>query len=364
MAATAVSATIHRRGRRAGEEMTRRMGREFRRAGQARLARRMVERGRPSRMLTYRFSGTSSSDSPSWFARGSILPSTSAPPADARCWARSARTGSNCTRCTGSRTRRGELGNTCDGMRPVSSKASARPSDSRAQRPPTWRWTSSRPAWTAGVWTTGWSTAAGSCSKTPSAIAMTGPPTSACRCVRQCAARGAVRAHGHPVPAVQHRCSSSPLTRARACRAEAAQLLLIPDLCHHALRPTGRPNHERDHHAAPGGGYRAHGTRSCSSGWRCPRALMPEIVPAGRPLGPLRTGARSRRAGSSVPMIAPATHDTASAVAGTPLEPGGPTSLPAPGRWSASSARRRSGDAEAARANFTNEGGASARCAC
>ena len=57
-------------------------------------------------------------------------------------------------------------------------------------------------------------------------------------------------------------------------------------------------------------------------------------------------------------MIAPPTHDTASAVAGTPLEPG--WAYLSSGTWSLLGVERREpllGD-EVARANFTNEGGA------
>jgi rhamnulokinase len=52
-----------------------------------------------------------------------------------------------------------------------------------------------------------------------------------------------------------------------------------------------------------------------------PRALMPELVPAGSDIGRLRRGLVALDL-PSVRVVAPATHDTASAVLGTPLEDG------------------------------------------
>ena len=50
---------------------------------------------------------------------------------------------------------------------------------------------------------------------------------------------------------------------------------------------------------------------------------MPDIVHAGTVLGTLRRGLHRESGLDEIPIIAPATHDTASAVAGTPLVAGG-----------------------------------------
>ena len=89
-----------------------------------------------------------------------------------------------------------------------------------------------------------------------------------------------------------------------------------------------------------------------------PRALMPDIVQTGTQLGTLRTGLHRESGLDCIPIIAPATHDTGSAVVGTPLEPGG--AYISSGTWSLVGVERTAPllDEAAARANFTNEVGA------
>jgi rhamnulokinase len=85
---------------------------------------------------------------------------------------------------------------------------------------------------------------------------------------------------------------------------------------------------------------------------------MPELVEPGTPLGELRPALQQKLGVGPLRVIAPPTHDTASAVAGTPLEPG--WAYLSSGTWSLVGVERRSphlGD-DVARANFTNEGGA------
>ena len=83
-----------------------------------------------------------------------------------------------------------------------------------------------------------------------------------------------------------------------------------------------------------------------------PRRLLQPPVDAGTVLGTTRLAAHSVR------VIAPATHDTASAVAGTPLA-GDDEAYISSGTWSLMGVESRSpiATAEALQMNFTNEGG-------
>jgi rhamnulokinase len=140
--------------------------------------------------------------------------------------------------------------------------------------------------------------------------------------------------------------------------AAARRLLLMPDLVNHRL--TGRGVTEYTNatttqlvSAASGGWDRALVDRL-----HLPGHLLGEIVPAGTDLGPLTrdSGEASRLDGAHV--VAPATHDTASAVAGAPLPEG--WAYISSGTWSLVGVERAAPlvSADAARANFTNEGGA------
>jgi rhamnulokinase len=89
-----------------------------------------------------------------------------------------------------------------------------------------------------------------------------------------------------------------------------------------------------------------------------PRALMPALVEPGTDLGALRPPLQAALGGDPIRVIAPATHDTASAVVGTPLAPG--WAFISSGTWSLVGVERNAPllTPEAAAANFTNEGGA------
>ena len=66
-----------------------------------------------------------------------------------------------------------------------------------------------------------------------------------------------------------------------------------------------------------------------------PTGIFPEVVPAGTVLGPLQTALAAELGVGPVPIIAPASHDTGSAVAAVPAAPAqqiSPGSAPAPGR--------------------------------
>jgi rhamnulokinase len=104
--------------------------------------------------------------------------------------------------------------------------------------------------------------------------------------------------------------------------------------------------------------------------WLCERAgipvgLLPDVVPAGTALGTLRPELQTELNPPRVPepaegllVVAPATHDTGSAVIGTPLNSG--WAYISSGTWSLVGVERNTPlvDAATARANFTNEGGA------
>ena len=88
-----------------------------------------------------------------------------------------------------------------------------------------------------------------------------------------------------------------------------------------------------------------------------PRQLLKDIVPAGTMLGTLRPELADKTGLNDVNVIAPGTHDTASAVATIPLDEG--SAYISSGTWSLIGIER---DAplvtpEAAQLNFTNEGG-------
>jgi rhamnulokinase len=89
-----------------------------------------------------------------------------------------------------------------------------------------------------------------------------------------------------------------------------------------------------------------------------PARLMTEIVPAGSDLGPLKPELAEELSLQGARVVAPATHDTGSAVAGAPLEGG--WAYISSGTWSLVGVElsRTLINSEIARHNFTNEGGA------
>ena len=139
---------------------------------------------------------------------------------------------------------------------------------------------------------------------------------------------------------------------------DAAGILMMPDLCHLFLS------------GSRSGEYTDASTtqllNATTRQWDdalfarvgLPRALMPALVDPGADLGALRPALQAGLGGDPIRVIAPATHDTASAVVGTPLTPG--WAYISSGTWSLVGVERATplltGEAEAA--NFTNEGGA------
>lgn len=138
----------------------------------------------------------------------------------------------------------------------------------------------------------------------------------------------------------------------------AARLLLIPDLINLFL--TGRAVTEHTN-ATTTQMVNARTANWDSTMLEClclPALLLAEIVPAGTDLGPLKPALADELGLDGVRVVAPATHDTASAVAGAPLEDG--WAYISSGTWSLVGVERASAliNTEVARHNFTNEGGA------
>lgn len=138
----------------------------------------------------------------------------------------------------------------------------------------------------------------------------------------------------------------------------AARLLLIPDLINFML--TGRAACEYTNATT------TQLVGALTGGWDgeligrlgLPGHLLAEIVPAGTDLGPLATAVAEELGLEGVRVVAPATHDTGSAVAGAPLGEG--WAYVSSGTWSLVGVEREGPlvSAEVARDNFTNEGGA------
>jgi len=84
-----------------------------------------------------------------------------------------------------------------------------------------------------------------------------------------------------------------------------------------------------------------------------PVSVLPEIIPAGTDVGPIRA-----ELGIDAHVVAPATHDTGSAIAGAPIPDG--WAYISSGTWSLVGVERNEVliNEEVARHNFTNEGGA------
>lgn len=140
--------------------------------------------------------------------------------------------------------------------------------------------------------------------------------------------------------------------------ARAARLLMIADLCHHAL--CGSVVTERTNASTTQlmNVTTGHWDSRLFERLGLPLSVMPEIVAAGASLGKLSAQTQAELGVGPLEVLAPATHDTASALAGTPLTPG--WAYISSGTWSlvgVELAKPLVCDASA-RENFTNEGGA------
>lgn len=140
--------------------------------------------------------------------------------------------------------------------------------------------------------------------------------------------------------------------------AAARRLLLIPDLINFFL--TGRAVAEYTNATTTQMVSAKTGTWDVEllNVLGLPTELFSEIVPAGAELGMLNPAVANELGLSEARVVATATHDTASAVAGAPIEEG--WAYISSGTWSLVGVERQSAliNAEVARHNFTNEGGA------
>ncbi len=140
--------------------------------------------------------------------------------------------------------------------------------------------------------------------------------------------------------------------------ADAAQLLLIPDLINALL--TGRSVSEYTNATTTQLINAA--TRAWDAGvieaLKLPAHLLTEIIPAGATVGLLKHELADELNLPGVQVVAPATHDTGSAVVGAPLRDG--WAYISSGTWSLVGVEINAPliNAETALHNFTNEGGA------
>lgn len=138
----------------------------------------------------------------------------------------------------------------------------------------------------------------------------------------------------------------------------ASRLLMVPDLVHFFL--SGRAVAEYTNATTTQLVNAASGTwdREILDRLGLPACLLAEIVPAGTDLGPLSRALAEAPGLEGVRVVAPATHDTGSAVAGAPLEDD--WAYVSSGTWSLVGVERAGPliDAQVARHNFSNEGGA------
>ena len=139
---------------------------------------------------------------------------------------------------------------------------------------------------------------------------------------------------------------------------DAACLLLMPDFCHHLL--CGSLVSERTNASTTQliDARTGQWDDALFDRLGLPRRLMPEVVDAGTALGSVRPGLCAELNITPATVVAPGTHDTASAVAGTPLEPG--WAYISSGTWSLVGVERREPllSAGALSAGLTNEAGA------
>lgn len=138
----------------------------------------------------------------------------------------------------------------------------------------------------------------------------------------------------------------------------AARLLMMPDLCHQELCGSRVGEFTNASTTQLLDLRTGHWDDDLFARLGLPRALMPDLVHAGDALGTLRPALQAEADVGPLRVIAPATHDTGSAIAGAPLAPD--WAYISSGTWSLVGVERTTpltGD-DVARANFTNEGGA------
>ena len=140
-------------------------------------------------------------------------------------------------------------------------------------------------------------------------------------------------------------------------RSEAFDLLLLPDLINYFL--TGQKVNEYTNATTTQMLNASTGDwdRDLLDRLELPADLLQRIVPAGTDLGPLKPDLAAELGLEGVRVVAPATHDTGSAVAGAPLVDG--SAYISSGTWSLIGVELPEAliNNEVAKQNFTNEGG-------
>jgi len=137
----------------------------------------------------------------------------------------------------------------------------------------------------------------------------------------------------------------------------ARRLLMIPDLCHHHLCGSTSGEYTNASTTQLLDANRRTWDDELIGRLGLPREILPELATPGSELGCLRPELQGRLGAPGLRVIAPATHDTGSAVAGTPLQEG--WAYVSSGTWSLVGVElgRPLVNGDVARANFTNEGG-------
>lgn len=114
---------------------------------------------------------------------------------------------------------------------------------------------------------------------------------------------------------------------------QASRLLLLPDLISYWLGGDGAAeatNASTTQMLGVDGAWADDVLEACS----LPRDILPSIVPAGSAVGRIRRALDDRTAHGGLPIVAVASHDTASAVVGTPLLEPQTTAYISSGTWS------------------------------
>ncbi len=140
--------------------------------------------------------------------------------------------------------------------------------------------------------------------------------------------------------------------------AGATRLLMIPDLLHRALSGTAVTEYTNASTTQLLDARTRRWDGELVARLGLPAHFLPEIVEAGTDLGPLLPEVAAAAGLGDVRVVAPATHDTGSAVAGAPLRDG--WAYISSGTWSLVGVERETPlvSADVERENFTNEGGA------
>lgn len=139
---------------------------------------------------------------------------------------------------------------------------------------------------------------------------------------------------------------------------QADRLLLIPDLINFFLTGKTRTEYTNATTTQMLNARTGRWDDGLLNQLKLPTNLLVEIVGAGTDLGPIRAELASELELSGVPVVAPATHDTGSAVAGAPLQES--WAYISSGTWSLVGVERTEAliNEEVTQQNFTNEGGA------